>query len=217
MLRHTTRTVSRRHTNLFAHGPLRSLSSKGGRSSGGSSSGRTVTPARQGGGAAQSTAMANPRSQWPAFGAGSLGRLFEDPFSGMDLLQNDPFFRPFFGRGPGGALAVAEVAMGLDIAETDKEYVVKAELPGVSKDDVKVTFIEGMLTISAERKEEESKEDEKHTRHYSDFTYGRVSRSLRVPDAAEKDSIDAHMEHGVLTVKMKKSEAHEKETVIPIH
>lgn len=213
MLRHATHTVSRRHNNLFAHGPLRSLSSKGGRSSG-----RTVTPARQGGGTAQSTAMATPRSQWPAFGAGSLGRLFEDPFSGMDLLQNDPFFRPFFARGPGGALEAAEMGMGLDIAETDKEYVVKAELPGVSKDDVKVSFSpEGYLTISAERKEEESKEDETHTRHYSDFTYGRVSRSLRVLDAAEKDSIDAHMENGVLTVKMKKSEAHEKETVIPIH
>lgn len=133
----------------------------------------------------------------------SLGRLFDD--FGMDVF-NDPFFRPFFARGPGGSLEAADVSMGLDIAETDKEYVVKAELPGVKKEDIKVTFQEGILNIAAERKSEEVKEDDRTQRHYSDFAYGKVSRSLRVPDAAEKDQVDAQLEDGVLTVKIAKGE-----------
>jgi len=123
----------------------------------------------------------------------------------MDVF-NDPFFRPFLARGPGSSLEAADVSMGLDIAETDKEYVVKAELPGVKKNDIKVTFQEGILNIAAERKCEEVKEDERTQRHYSDFAYGKVSRSLRVPDAAEKDQVDAHLEDGVLTVKIAKGE-----------
>lgn len=133
----------------------------------------------------------------------NLGRIFDD--MGMEVF-NDPFFRPFFARGPGGAMDAAEVAMGLDIAETEKEYIVKAELPGVKKEDVKVTFHDGVLNISAERKQEAAGEDEHHRQHYSDFSYGKVSRSLRVPDAAEKNHVDANLEDGVLTVKVKKGE-----------
>lgn len=105
--------------------------------------------------------------------------------------------------------------MGLDIAETEKEYVVKAELPGIKKEDIKVSFQEGILNISAERNTEEVKEDAHHHHHYSDFTYGKVSRSLRVPDAAEREQVDAHLEDGVLMVKIAKGE-HHKPKEIPV-
>ena len=151
-----------------------------------------------------------PRGQGgPYFG--TLGRLIDD--FGVDGVS-DSFFRPFRSS-LGGALEAAEVSMGLDIAETEKEYIVKAELPGIKKEDVKVTFQDGILNIAAERKSEEAKEDKHHQHHYSDFTYGNVSRSLRVPDAAEKEQVDAHLENGVLTVKIAKGE-HHKPKEIPV-
>lgn len=194
-----TSTAARAQPRALA---LRSLSSR--------SHSRSVTPRQQGGSGGTSQVM--PRGQGGPPLA-SWGRLFDD--FGLDVL-NDPFFRPFFGRGPGGgALEKADISMGLDIAETDKEYVVKAELAGIKKEDIKVTFNEGILNITAERKSEEVKEDEHHQHHYSDFTYGKVSRSLRVPDAAEKEQVDAQLEDGVLTVKIAKGE-HSKPKEIPV-
>jgi len=195
-LAHAARATSAAQPQALA---LRSLSSR--------SSSRSVAP-RQGGGGGTNQVL--PRGQGgPPFA--SLGRLFDD--FGMDVF-NDPFFRPFRSS-LGGALEAAEVSMGLDIAETDKEYVVKAELPGINKEDIKVTFQNGILNIAAERKSEKVKEDKHHQHHYSDFTYGKVSRSLRVPDAAEKEQMDAHLEDGVLTVKIAKGE-HHKPKEIPV-
>ena len=204
MMRHVSRPLAHaaRATSAAARTqPLRSLSSR--------SSSPSVPHRYRGGGGGTNQVM--PRGQGGPPLA-SLGRLFDD-FGGLDVF-NDPFFRPFFARGPGGALEGAEVSMGLDIAETDKEYIVKAELPGIKKEDIRVTFNDGIINISAERKSE-VKEDEHHQHHYSDFTYGKVSRSLRVPDAAEKEQVDAHLEEGVLTVKIAKRE-HSKPKEIPV-
>lgn len=74
--------------------------------------------------------------------------------------------------------------MGLDISETPDHFVIKAELPGVDKKEVKLTYSDSVLHITAERKEEDVKEGEKV--HYSDFNYGKISRSLRLPDTAGK-------------------------------
>lgn len=59
-----------------------------------------------------------------------------------------------------------------------KEYILKAELPGMKKSDVKVTFNDGVLKIDAEKKEEKKSEDE--TKHYSEFSYGKIERAIRV-------------------------------------
>ena len=95
--------------------------------------------------------------------------------------------------------------------QTPEDYVIKAELPGVKKEDVKLTYQDGVLHITAERKEEEMKEGER--RHYSDFSYGSISRSVRVPEAADKEHIDASMADGVLTIKIKKGERMKEQAI----
>ena len=69
--------------------------------------------------------------------------------------------------------------------QTDKNYIIKAELPGVKKEEAKVSFHDGVLTITAERKEEAVSEGEK--RHFSDFIFGRITRSLRVSKSLPLD------------------------------
>lgn len=85
-----------------------------------------------------------------------------------DPFFSDPFFRPFLStRGGFGGVGEPEVApMSLDISETDTHFVVKAELPGIKKEDVKITLEEGVLTIQAERRTEETGEDKEHKLHY---------------------------------------------------
>jgi HSP20 family protein len=92
----------------------------------------------------------------------------------------------------------------VDIAEDDKEYLIKVELPEVQKDDVKVTVESGTLTIAGERKAE--KEEKGHKFHRIERSYGRFERSFSVPDDAEGDNVKAEFKDGVLRVRLAKSE-----------
>src|SRR5207253_10392973 len=91
-----------------------------------------------------------------------------------------------------------------DITEDDKEYIIKAELPDVKKDDVKVTVENGVLTIAGERKFE--KEETKKTYHRVERAYGSFVRSFALPDLAEGDRIKAEFKNGMLMVHVPKSE-----------
>lgn len=86
----------------------------------------------------------------------------------------------------------------VDISETKKQYVIKAELPEVEKDDVEVTIDSGLLTISGERNFESEDDDE--TRHRIERMYGRFSRSFTLPSDADADKIAAKNRNGVLKV-----------------
>jgi HSP20 family molecular chaperone IbpA len=78
---------------------------------------------------------------------------------------------------------------------TDTEYVLRAELPGLQPDkDIQVTVEEGILTVRAERHEEE------HTRHRTEFRYGLLQRSIRLPAYADADKTKASYTDGILTV-----------------
>jgi HSP20 family protein len=78
---------------------------------------------------------------------------------------------------------------------TDQEYTLRAEMPGMDPDkDVHVTVVDGMLTIRAERREETK------TTHHSEFRYGALRRSLRLPGNADADAITATYDKGILTV-----------------
>jgi HSP20 family molecular chaperone IbpA len=78
---------------------------------------------------------------------------------------------------------------------TDQEYTLRAELPGTDPDkDVQVTFADGMLTIRAERREEQK------TAHHSEFRYGAFRRTMRLPANADAEKITATYEKGILTV-----------------
>src|SRR5437867_12863763 len=101
-------------------------------------------------------------------------------------------------------LAVAEWAPLVDITEDDKEYLIKAELPEVKKEDVKVAVENGVLTISGERKSEKEEKNKKY--HRIERAYGSFERSFIVPDDADSDKVNAEFKDGVLKVHLPKSE-----------
>ena len=98
-----------------------------------------------------------------------------------------------------------------NISETGTEYVIKAELPEVSKEDVKVTVDENVITISGERRKEAEHQDEKL--HRVESYYGHFSRSFRLPEDADVAAIQAESRNGMLKVRVPKTPAPKPRTV----
>ena len=101
-----------------------------------------------------------------------------------------------------------------EIAEEDNNYILKFDLPGVTKDQVKVEADKDQLTIRAERKEEKKSESKK--KHLSEMFYGSYSRSFTLPGPVDEKKVDAKFENGVLTVTVPKTESI-KAKQIPVH
>jgi HSP20 family protein len=101
-------------------------------------------------------------------------------------------------------ITVPEWAPLVDIAEDEKEYLLKVELPEVQKDDVKVTVEGGTLTISGERKVEKEQKGRKF--HRVERFYGRFERNFSIPEDAEAGDVKAEFKDGVLRVHLAKSE-----------
>ena len=101
-------------------------------------------------------------------------------------------------------MAVAEWAPLVDISEDEKEYLIKAELPEVKKDDVKVTAEEGTLTITGERKFEKDEKGKKY--HRVERSYGSFVRNFSLPDDASPAKVSATFKDGVLSVHLGKTE-----------
>lgn len=93
----------------------------------------------------------------------------------------------------------------LDIAETDGEIKVTAELPGVAEKDVDVTLRDDVLTIKGEKKAEREEKDENY--HLVERSYGSFARSIQLPAGLDADKVKARMDKGVLTVTMPKPAA----------
>jgi HSP20 family protein len=98
-----------------------------------------------------------------------------------------------------------------NISETETEYLIKAELPEVSKEDVKVTVDEHVITISGERRKEAEHKDEKV--HRVESFYGSFARSFRLPEDADVTAIEAESRNGVLKVRVPKTPAPKPRTV----
>jgi HSP20 family protein len=110
----------------------------------------------------------------------------------------------------------AEWAPLTDIGETDKEYVIKVELPEVQKEDVKLLFEDGVITLSGERKHEKEARGEKM--HRAERFYGSFVRSFELPADADGDHIRADSKDGVLTVRIPKIESRKaKPRQIEVH
>ncbi|HET9368427.1 MAG TPA: Hsp20/alpha crystallin family protein [Candidatus Udaeobacter sp.] len=91
-----------------------------------------------------------------------------------------------------------------DITEDEKEYLIKAELPELRKEDVEVTVENGVLTISGERKFEQEEKKKKY--HRVERGYGTFVRSFTLPDDADATRVKAEFKNGLLTVHLPKSE-----------
>ncbi|MBE7499240.1 MAG: Hsp20/alpha crystallin family protein [Verrucomicrobiales bacterium] len=100
-------------------------------------------------------------------------------------------------------LAVAEWAPLVDISEDDHEYRIKAELPEVKKEDVRVTAEEGTLTITGERKFEKEEKGRKY--HRVERAYGSFVRNFSLPEDASPAQVTATFKDGVLTVHLAKT------------
>lgn len=123
------------------------------------------------------------------------------------LREMDEFFRqysPVFSRSllRNNNDAPAHWAPAANISETEREYLIKAELPEVSKDDVSITLENDVITISGERKLRKEDKDE-NTLRVESF-YGSFSRSFQLPQNVDVAGIKAESKDGVLRVRVPK-------------
>jgi HSP20 family protein len=89
-----------------------------------------------------------------------------------------------------------------DVSETDGEYLIKAELPEVRKEDVSITVQDGVLTLSGERKQE--KRDEQEKIHRIERFYGSFARRFALPENADEQGIRAESRDGVILIRIPK-------------
>jgi HSP20 family protein len=130
--------------------------------------------------------------------------LRADPFREMDELFRN-MQRAFTGW-PAKieeSMTLADWTPSVDIGECEKEYLVKAELPEVSKDDIKVNVDDGTLTISGERKVEKEENGTKF--HRLERAYGNFVRSFSMPNDTDADNITSEYKDGILTVHLPKN------------
>jgi HSP20 family protein len=119
----------------------------------------------------------------------------------MNRLFNTVFETPTPGNG-GGTLRRWMPAM--DLVETPEHFVLRADLPGMTQDDVKIEFDDGTLTVSGERKAEHESKNEGYYR--VERAFGSFSRSLTLPQGIDPEAVTANFEHGVLEVRIPKPE-----------
>ncbi len=119
-----------------------------------------------------------------------MNRIFDEFFRG-DILANDSFF-------------TRDWNPAVDIVENNDKYILKAELPGMTKDDVKITLENNLLTIRGEKKNENDKKEGNY--HRVERSYGSFERTFSIPGSIKTNDIDAQFSNGVLTLMLPKAE-----------
>ena len=138
------------------------------------------------------------------------------PFGEMERYFDEIFHQPFqlFGRPmwPRVQFENQEViSPTVDIFEEGKEVVVKAEIPGLKKDDINIDISENRMTISGEKKQE--KKVDRKDYHRIECSYGSFCRSFRLPDTVNSDKAKASFKDGVLEIRMPKSNTGKKKKI----
>lgn len=127
-----------------------------------------------------------------------VGRVFDNLFSDNE-----------------GSLVVSEWSPRVDITEHADSYVIKAEMPGVNKNDVKITLHENVLSIRGEKKQEKEEKDANY--HRVERSYGTFERQFALPTGVKSDKIDASYKDGILTIMLPKvEEAQPKEIEVKL-
>jgi HSP20 family protein len=134
-----------------------------------------------------------------------------EPASEVDSLQSDfnRFFEGFLGRPAAGS---RRWAPAMDLSETDDSLVLRADLPGLDREDVSIEVKDNVLTVSGERRNEH--QDERKGYHRIERSYGSFARSLTLPRGIDPASVSAGFDKGVLEVRIPKPsepEAHRVE------
>ncbi len=129
-----------------------------------------------------------------------------NPWREMEQMQQR--LASLWGNGPlgregrGETMAVSEWSPKVDITEDNDEILVKAELPEMNKDNVKVTVEDGILTLAGERKHEKEEKDKKY--HRIEREYGSFVRCFTLPDAVVTAKVSAEFKEGLLVVHLPK-------------
>ncbi len=136
----------------------------------------------------------------------------------MNLVRWDPYreleemstrLNRLFGRSAASSngnemMVQADWTPSVDISETEEEFHIKAELPGVKKENVKVTLENGILTLQGERAQEREEKGRKY--HRIERSYGQFVRSFMLPDTVDDAKVKAEYRDGVLHLRLPKSE-----------
>ena len=126
-----------------------------------------------------------------------------------DLLdvrhEMNRIFDDFFGRRPTPVIFRESAwSPNVDIAKTDGEIVVKAELPGMTKEDVHISITDNTLTLEGEKKQENEIKEEKY--HRVERSYGKFQRSFTLPKGIQAEKIKASFKNGILNINIPKAE-----------
>lgn len=138
-----------------------------------------------------------------------LPRLWGTGGKGDDLFSNlhreiDRVFEDFtHGTQLPWASGNGKILPRMELSETEKEFRLSAELPGVEEKEIDISLSGDMLTIKAEKKSQSERKDENI--HVSERSYGMFERSTRLPSAVDEDKIDATLKDGVLTLVLPKT------------
>jgi HSP20 family protein len=132
-----------------------------------------------------------------------------DPARELTTLQHEMnrLFSSFFDApagGNGGSGALRRWVPAMDLVETDDHFVLKADLPGMSEEDVAIEVEGGVLTLSGERKAEHEEKREGFMR--VERSFGAFRRQLTLPDGVDPDAVQAAFDRGVLEVRIPKPE-----------
>jgi HSP20 family protein len=128
-----------------------------------------------------------------------------------DLFRDLRSVEDEFDRVAGRAFSRDTWVPALDVRESEDRFDVTVDLPGLGPDDVNVTFEDGMLSISGKR--EFSAEDRGDTWHRIERSFGTFARSMRLPQTADTERIEATFDKGVLTVSVPKTEQAKPRTI----
>lgn len=132
-----------------------------------------------------------------------MGRSIAPWGEGMDYLRRrmDRLLDEFM-HGDGGERGERWLP-SVDVMEDKDKYVIRADVPGLNKDDIKITLQENVLTITGEKKQE--KEQKERAYHLTERTYGQFTRSFTLPSKVDPNNIKAEFKDGVLEINLPKS------------
>ena len=133
-----------------------------------------------------------------------INQIFDNFFDGFAI---SPLWGLESGRGPFNPR--------MDLSDTDKQYRVTVELPGLDEKDVEISLANNVLTIKGEKKQE--KEEKRKDYHRMERSYGLFKRNIAIPEGVDLEKVDASFRKGLLIINLPKTEEMQKETkTIPI-
>ncbi len=140
---------------------------------------------------------------WSAFD--QMQREMDEVFDYLPRAWMEPYGAT---RGLGAARSSSyEYSPQCELTETDKQYELKFDLPGMKKEDIDIELNNNRLTVSGERQEHrEEKEDRDGLVRVAELSYGQFSRSFLLPEKVEEESVQARYRDGVLSIKISKAQ-----------